>query len=379
MLRPTAFLSMSVLAQLTAFAQDEEALAKGQKYLDKVAKVWSDKLPQEKLCGIYFGRSWAGSMKYTVKAAPAGSGAAYEVTLEAELDLMGQTMKSNSRALLASNLSPLSAESTETTPKSNEKRSLTVADGKWKVKEDQNGEVKEREGKITPGITFEGNLLPLFAPPDEDCRILSLDSNKGVNDFKKLPAKAERSFDGKKVSCTVVQIGHGEGDPEMWYLGADGRGLEFQPDGPIRVRPITEAQRGKKLNEPLEVKPAERRVLDLFLAIKKNDSAGVEGSFDFDRLSSESVPNFAGLTPEKKKETVETMRSTMLKNLLTEEMRSQFPDAALLEDALAQSLKTTEKDGISRVQVQGAGTWKLYQPKDGPRKGQWLVFGIDQE
>jgi hypothetical protein len=378
MLRSIAFLALSLLGLPAVSAQDDEALAKGQKYLDKVAKVWSEKLPQERLCGIYFGRVWVGAMKYTVKAAPSGGAAAFEVTLSAEIEMMGQKMKHEARILHAKNLSPLSGESTEGSPGGDEKKTLTVADGKWRIREEKGGEVKDREGKITPGTIFEATMLPLFALPDEDCRVNSIDSQKGPHDFKKLAAKADRMIDGKKESCTVLQMVRGT-EIESWYLAADGRALELQPDAPIRLRPITEDQRGKKLNEPLEVKPAERRVLDLFLAIKKNDSAAVEGSFDFERFSSESVPNFASLPAEKQKETVEAMRAAMVKNLLSEQARAQFPEASLLEDALAATLKTTEKDGVTRVQVQGAGTWKLHQPKDGPRKGMWLIFGVDQE
>ena len=165
---------------------------------------------------------------------------------------------------------------------------------------------------------------------------------------------------------------------EKWYFTADGRPLELQPDAPIRVRPVTEAERGKRLNEPLEVKPAERRILDLFLAIKKNDAAAVEASFDFERFASESVPNYASLAPEKQKDAVEAMKTAMTKNLLTEKARAQFPDAAILEDALAQTMSSEEKDGIARVAIQNAGTWKLHQPKEGPRKGEWLIFGIDR-
>jgi len=377
MIHSIALLLLSVLAP----TQDDEPLAKGQKYLDKIAKVWSEKLPQEKLCGVYFGRVWVGSTTYTVKAAPPGGAATYEITVVAELNLMGQTMKAEYRALLAKDLSPISGESSETEAKSVEKRVLTVADGKWKIREDKNGEVKEREGKIGPGVTFEGNFLPLFAAPDEDCRILALDSRKSVHDFKKLAEKRELSIGGKKESCTILQIQYEGKEPGSWFFAPDGRAVEFGPEGPLRVRAITEAQRGKKLEEPLDVKPAERRLLDLFLAIKKGDSAGVEGSFDFDRFASEVVgpKAYADLAPEKQKETVEAMRSNMIKNLLSEQMREQLPDASLLEDALAQSMKSTEKDGIARVQIKGSATWKLHQPKDGPRKGMWLIFGVGQD
>jgi hypothetical protein len=42
-------------------------------------------------------------------------------------------------------------------------------------------------------------------------------------------------------------------------------------------------------------------------------------------------------------------------------------------------MKTTEKDDVHRVRMQNAGTWKVYLAKDGDRKGQWLIFGVEQE
>jgi hypothetical protein len=372
-----AFLSFPV-ATLHA-AQDEEALARGQKYLDKVAAVWTAKLPQERLCGMYFGRQWMGWMTLAVKAAPADSGAAYEVIRTGELSMFGKTFTMNGRALLAKNLSPLSSEIEEATPSGMTKRTLTVEGGRWKVREDEKGEIRERDGKIVPGITFEGNLLPLFAMPDEECRILSLESRKGLNDFKRLPAKSERLIDGKKESCTVLEIGHGGAEPERWYFSGDGRPLELQSDGPTRLRPITPAQRGKNLDEPLRIEPPTRRVLDLFLAIQKNDADAAAACFDFDRFARESVPDFNERSAEGKKEASETMKSTMMKNLMSAAARGPLPEAALLEETLSNAMKTTLKDGEARVQIIGGVTWKLYQAKEGPRKGQWLIFGVGQE
>jgi hypothetical protein len=59
--------------------------------------------------------------------------------------------------------------------------------------------------------------------------------------------------------------------------------------------------------------------------------------------------------------------------------RGPLPEAALLEETLSNAMKTTLKDGEARVQIIGGVTWKLYQAKEGPRKGQWLIFGVGQE
>jgi hypothetical protein len=359
--------------------QDEEALARGQKYLDKVAAGWAGKLPQTRLNGLYYGRAWMGWMSMTVKAAPAASGGAYEVTLSSEIKIQGMTMTTEGKALLAKNLAPLSAESVETTPAGTEKRSLSVAAGKWKVREEKGAEVKEREGTVGAGMCFEGNLMPLFALPDGEGRLIAPDSTKGVSDYKKLPGTVERTFEGKKETCMVLEIGHPGSTPEKWFFAADGRVLECQPEAPIKMRPITEAQKGKNLNEPIETKPSERRVLDLFLAIKKNDAAAAGACFDFERLARESIPNFATLPPEEQKKAPETMKKAMLENLLAQTTRDTLPEGGLLEEALFGIMKTTEKDDVHRVHMENAGTWKVYLVKDGDRKGQWLIFGIVQE
>jgi len=51
-----------LLQASTGLTEEEEKahFARGQKYLDKVAAVWSAKLPQERLLGIYMGRTWLG-------------------------------------------------------------------------------------------------------------------------------------------------------------------------------------------------------------------------------------------------------------------------------------------------------------------------------
>ena len=145
------------------------------------------------------------------------------------------------------------------------------------------------------------------------------------------------------------------------------------------MRPIAAAQKGKPLDEPLELQAYERALIDMFLAIKKNDAGAVEACFDFEGLAQEMIPGFADSPAEKKKEAVEAMRAQMSKNLLSEQMRAQFPDAALLEDAIATGMKSEEKDGVARVRVFGKQVWKLTLVKEGDRKGKWVIIGISQK
>ena len=376
---------MTRAAALLAFAlalpapgqEDDAALAKGQKYLDKVAGIWAAKLPQKQLCGVYLGRQWAGAITMTLKASEQ-SGAAYELTANGDLKIAGKTMSIESRSLYARNLSPLSSETTETSDDGAEKRTLSVANGAWKLKTDKAGSVSEKEGKVTPGTTVEAIFLPIFALPDDaEHTLQSIESKKGACRFKKLAGKKDRFVDGRKQACGVIEVGHPSEAPDHWYLKPDGTLLELQAgDAPIRIRPIEAAQRGKPIEEPLDLRHSERRLIDLFLAISKSDGPTVAACFDFERLSQEMAPGFADLADDKKKETVKTMEKEMTKNLLG--LKQMFPDPGLVEDAIAGGMKTTEKDGVARIQLFGQQTWKLFEVKEGPKKGRWFIFGIEQ-
>jgi hypothetical protein len=381
MTRPAALLAIALaVTALPARAQeDDAALARGQKYLDQIAQAWSARLPQDRLCGIYIGRQWVGSFTLSLKAAPGGGAAAYEMAMKGDLKFAGRTMTMESRGLLTRGLGPVSSETTEKTDEGIEKRTLSVAGGAWKLRTDKAGEITEKEGKITPGATLEAVFLPLFAlPGDGELTLQSVESKKGACVFKKLAEKRDRYVDGKKEACLVIEVGHPSEAADTWYIRADGTPLELQAgDAPIRIRPVTEAQKGKPLDEPLTLKPSERRLIDLFVAISKNDGPAISGCFDFQRLSIEMAPGFADLSEEKQKATVQSMQEEMTKNLLG--LHSMFPDPGLVEDAIAGAMKTTEKDGVVHIQLFGQQTWKVFEVKEGPKKGQWLIFGIDQK
>jgi hypothetical protein len=382
MKRIAAFLASLALVAGSARAQDDEdaSYSRGQKYLEKVAKAWTSHLPREQLCGIYIGRQWVGSFVLSVKA-NSEKGAAFEMSIKGGLTAFNRTLEIESHSVYTSALSPVSSESKETSDGKVEKKTVTVADGAWVFKGEKDGDITEKKGKVHPGTTLEVSFLPLFASPDDESLLLdSAESKKTLCKVRKLADLRERMVDGKKEKCSVLEIGHPGEAADQWFFRSDGAPLEFQAgDAPIRVRPIAEAEKGKPLNEPLDLKPSERRLVDLFVGIAKNDAKAVSACFDFQRFSSESVPGFADLSEDKKKEIVKAMEAELGKNLLSAEMRSMFPDPALVEDAVANGMKTTEKDGVARIQMFGQQTWKLYEVKEGPRKGQWLIFGIEQQ
>jgi hypothetical protein len=365
-------------AALPARAQEDD-LAQGQRYLDKTALSWSSKLPQERLCGVYVGRQWVGSFTLALKAAPDGGSAAFELTLKGDLKIAGHTMTMESQGLLTRGLGPVSSLATEKTDEGLERRTLSTAGGAWKLRTDKAGDVTEKEGRITPGTTIEALFLPLFTLPEEgDLTLQSVETKKAACRFKKLAEKRDRFVEGKKEACVVIEVGHGSEAADLWYVRPDGTPVELQiGDAPIRIRPVTKAQMGKPLDEPLTLKAGERRLIDLFLAIAKSDGPAIAGCFDFQRFSMEMAPGFADLSPEKQNATVQSMKEEMTKNLLG--LTSMFPDPGLVEDSIAGGMKTTEKDGVVHIQLFGQQTWRLFEVKEGPKKGQWLIFGIDQK
>jgi hypothetical protein len=380
MMRSATLLFLLASAITQARAQDDSAsYDKGQKYLEKVAKVWSSHLPAEKLCGLYMGRLWVGSVSILVKATTE-QGAAFELSMKGSFNALTQTVDIDSRSLYTGDLAPVAFRYSEKSNGKTEKRTLTINQGEWQLRIEKEGDVTQKKGKMGPGTALDAVFLPLFESPHDDSLTLdSADSQKTVCHFRRLAELRERPVNGKMEKCTVLEIVHPREEGDLWFFRSDGTPLEFRPgDTPIRIRPITEAEKGKPLNEPLEFKPAERRLVDLCVAASKNDAASVSACFDFQRFSAETVPGFADFPENKKKEFQAGLATNLPKDMIVE-MRRVFPDPALVEDMVSCAMRTTEKDGVARIQMFGQQTWKLYEVKEGPRKGQWLIFGIEQQ
>lgn len=374
---------MNALMALTlALAvQEDEALARGQKYLDKVAKAWTASLPQERLLGIYMGRQWIGETRIGVRAAAADSGGAFEFRLTGTLSAAGKSRKMESRGILAGNLAPVRIEVRSDEDGKVETTTITVENGAWKRRTEQGGKTTETGGPLKPGTTMEANLLPLFAPPDDaDLTLVALDSKKGPTRVRLPAGKGTVFLRGAAVECALVEVAQGSEAPDRWKC-VDGKAVELAAGGgiPVRMRVIAEAEREKKLDEPLDLRPAEKALIGMFLAIKKNDREGVVAAFDFDRMAKEMIPGFEGLTDEKKKEAVGLLSRDMPAKLLGEAMRNQLPDPGLLEETLAAGIRSTEKDGVTAVRIFGTQVWRLAEAKEGDRKGRWLIISVAKE
>ncbi|MBI2931313.1 MAG: hypothetical protein HYY16_06650 [Planctomycetes bacterium] len=351
--------------------QTDDPLARGQKYLDKVAAVWSSHLPVERIVGVYFGRKWMGYVRLTVKASPEESRAAFEATMSAEANLMNRPFKAKARILLARDLSPVHVDSWKEESGKKETKTLTVEKGRWTLRREREGaEAKTSEGELKPGCAWDAKLLPFFAvPDDESVDLISLNEEEGLCRFTRLAEKRARSVEGKPTECTLLQIQQTGKGTDLCYLAPDGGLVEIAAGGsPARMRPITEAEIGKDLVEAPELKPAERALVDLFLAIQRNDLEALRAAFDWERLAAEMIEGYAEMTDEQKAAAARQLQEQLETDLL--ELR--MPDAATLEEGLISGVKSTEKDGIASVKLFGE-TWKLHEVK-----GKWLVIAVER-
>ncbi len=369
----------ALLLLMLGAQEDLDALGRGQKYLEKIGEAWSLKLPDEIITGLFMGRAWIGHVRVTVKAAPDGSGAAFEMQLKGEMSIGTQKFNGDARIRFSKTMSLVSVESSSVEPDMKRTKTLTVIDGKFKLDVDENGKVKTSEGVVAPGTTWDGKTLPLFLIPDEDAVALqSLDSEKGVVLFHKLVERKKRSIGGKESEFRVLTIKQQGKEADSAYYGDDGRIVEVgMQNGAVRMRPVTEAEVGKDLDEKREVKPAERALLDMWLAIKRNEKERVLASFDIPRLCDALVPGYKDLDADKRKEADTMMTKQLEQDLLSETMRDGLPDEKVLEEGLAAGMKLTMKDDVAHVLVMGKKIWKLAEAKDGDRKGKWLIIGIE--
>jgi hypothetical protein len=319
----------------------------GQAYLDRLGEAWSGRLPLERTLGIYIGRKWIGQSQISIKAAPERSSATFEFIVKAETKFAGKKTKTHHRALLAKNLAPLSAESTHEDGETKSIKTLTIKKGRWKLRTNES----EREGELQPGMTWSIGFLPLFESPESELSLVSLDAGPDPFTLKK--------------EGDVLEIRQGDKPADRWM------GDEFRPaGGPVRFKVVESSQIGKHIDEPLNLKPSERALADLFLAIKRNDRKGVDAAFDYAKMAEEMLPGYGELNEIQRRQTLETLRAKVNADLL--KTRDGLPDELIMEDFIAASAETTEKDAAADVLLFGKTVWKLARND----KGRWLVVSI---
>ncbi|HXX94558.1 MAG TPA: hypothetical protein VEN81_13060, partial [Planctomycetota bacterium] len=152
----------------------------------------------------------------------------------------------------------------------------------------------------------------------------------------------------------------------------------FRPAGMIvRLRPVSAAEVGKDLGEPLALSEPAKALCELFRSIKRGDRASVAAAFDFEKLAGDLVSGFADLDAASKRQVVESLRTKTPTELLAGKLREGLPDESLMEDFFVSGTEATERDGKAEVRLLDKGVlWKLYRIAEGAKKGRWVVYGL---
>jgi hypothetical protein len=363
-----------------AAAQDPQDLANGQRYLEQIAAAWSKQLPQERLAGAFMGRQWLGHVRIRVAAAPAGSGAVFEVTSTGELSLMGETMVETERVLLTRSLLPVSVDATSTESGKKKQKTLRVEKGRWKLVVDTDGTRTEADGELKPGTTWNVQMLPLFARP--------LKTPLALNDLEEgrarrlvlraLPERRKAQVDGKPAALDALEMRADAEEPDYWTFLPDGRAHELTASAaPVSLRPIAESAIGKNLPGELEVHPAARALIDIFVAMRQRNRDAALAGFDLAHMAADQVTGFDKMSPAQRQKAIADVRTELEGKLLAEDAVKGLPPPPLLQEVLASGMKTSVDKGVARVEAFGSHAWMLHEADIGGSGRRWLVFKVD--
>jgi hypothetical protein len=373
-------LSAAALA-FAAAPQDDAELARGQKYLDRIAVAWTRTLPAERVLAIYLGRKSAGHARLKVARAPEGKGgAAYEVTLHVEMKTAGFEALFDGRALLNPQLRFLWAEAVETENGVVTRKRVEAAGEEWIYRSDEGGgkaRPTERKGKLRAATTWGGVLrfLPLFALPEDKMGVVVLapSDNEGVFDFVQPSEKRTAVIGGKEAEFAVVEMREEGKTSSVCYLNAEGGVAEIRPVGsPMRLRPVAEEALGKDLDEPLVVRAPERAVVDFYKAIKRGDKEAVLAAFDIPRYAAGLDPEHAKRPADKRASVEEEIRKGIVESFLPDSLRAALPEEASMEDFLATGLESTVEGDAAEARLFSLKI-KLGKASD----GRWLIHAIE--
>lgn len=357
-------------------AQEGDLVGAGQRYFDKVARIWEERAPIDHLLGVYVGRKWVGYARVAVRRGEPKSDAPFEVTTKGEITILGKTMRYESRAHLDARLTPIRVDSSAEEWKGKITKRLTVEGGRWKRVIEEGGAPAVASGALAPATTWDASILPIFAPPDDaDCATQSLDSDKGAQRFIRAPGKKVRTIGGAPVECSVLELRTAETAPDSWYYDPSGRMVELRPAGmPFRMVFVTEPEFGKDRDEPLVLNGPLKVLVECFLARKRGDRERTFAAFDLEQFARESVPEFDEFSAENKRKVFDALRERLAGQLLSKAMRDALPEEHLMEDFLAASSETVEREGVAEVGILGRQIWRLHRVR-----GQWRIIGFREQ
>lgn len=366
---------LAVLAAALVSPQDDAELARGQKYLDRVAAAWSTSLPAERLLGIYLGRKAVGHARLKIARAAEGGEAAFEVTLHIEMKSGSFEAVCDGRALLSPQLRCLWAEAVETENGAVTRRRIETSGGEWVYRSDERGGKRvERKGLLRTATTWGGILrfLPLFGLPEDKVGVVVLapSDNEGIFDFAQPAATREAVIGGKEDDFAVIEMREGGKVSSVGYLNREGGVVEIRPAGsPMRLRPVAEDRVGKDLDELLVIRDPERAIVEFYKAIKRGDREAVLGAFDIARYAAWLDPEYSRRPADKRAEIEEEIRRSVVDSFLPDSVRAALPEEAWMEDFLATGLESTVEAGSAEVRLfalkmkmgKGAdGRWRIH-------------------
>lgn len=362
-MKRASVLAVILLSPLAAFA--DEAADAGVKFLATVAESWSKALPEDQAMGMYMGRKWIGKAVFTVKAAPPDSGAAFETSITTEVNIMGQSYKTIGHALLAKDLTPVSADSIDERPDGKTAKRLAVKDGRWTLQIETGTEKKAVEGKVTTNTSWAVKSLLLYAHP-EAAEMVLIDPAGETQEtrFKAVARGVTASLGTGPALCDVIGIEMGEQKAFWLYDNKEGHTLAMQIQGaPFHAEPCEAARAGKDLAQ-LPVPDAGKVVAALYLAIKKGDGDAAAALFDIQTMARE-----AGEDPE-------SFQKGLVAGMVTEEAKNALPDASFVEDLFAEQMACEVEGDEATVQV-GTATFTLRNTKDEDGGDVWLIHGVE--
>ncbi len=370
-----AAFSAFLCACAAARAQDDQQLARGQKYLEKLAASWTDKLPVDRFANFYLGRKCLGKAHFRVQAPEAGRKAAFELVLRIELGVPGQELEMVSRAWTNERLGLIAAESETHQPGLPPiKRTLLTADARWKIQTLTSEKKRMAEGLMKAGMGWDFSMLALFGVPDEsDAALIELGGERPeALLFQRVQDKVQRSYGGPDAATPGFRVLREGGVNQFWHVGENGRTVEMvSSDSPVRALVVEETTLGKDLEGPPGQADAIRAIIELMKASRKADRDALKAAIDFEKYGEVTVEGWAELDAANRADVRGKFEELVLGKLL--DQGKTLPDEKTIENVMAATLDCEEGgDSVLVFFPSAKGKFRLYQAAD----GKWKVFGI---
>jgi hypothetical protein len=196
--------------------------------------------------------------------------------------------------------------------------------------------------------------------------------------MRALPERRPARVDGKAAALEALEMRADAEEPDYWTFLPDGRAHELTASAaPVSMRPIAEAAIGKNLPGELEVHPAARALIDIFVAMQQRNRDAAMAGFDLARMAADQVTGFDRMAPAQRQKAIAGVRQELEGQLLSEQAVKGLPPPPLLEEVMASGMKTSLDQGVARVEAFGSHVWMLHEASSGASGRRWLVFKVE--